>query len=442
MKRPQQPPSNTKLFDELIPRVFSRLSDAQVRALIKSYNDRYLHWDEIRRRPVPSALSTPEEVWALVKLHRLQQYRAVDFGEETFNYILRDADLRELHLLDTGAAGNIQTELDAINTSGADRYIINSLMEEAIASSQIEGAATTRKIAKEMLRRNKKPTNRSEQMIVNGYRTIREIAKKRNEPLTAALLLELQQMITESTIETKDSGAFRDNNEIVVADPTDMDLVFHRPPDFTRVPQLIEELCSFANEDGDPFIHPIVKGIMLHFFIGYIHPFNDGNGRTARAVFYWYVLSRGYWLFEFMSLSRILLRSKKQYGLSYLYTETDDNDLTYFITFNLEAIQEAFDDMVRYIRRKQNEQAQALKLIEARDDLNVRQAQILRLLMKRSDSNLTIGQVQTMFNVVYETARTDLHTLADRGLLFKKRIGRKYVFSLNADQAARTLTES
>jgi len=58
-----------------------------------------------------------------------------------------------------------------------------------------------------------------------------------------------------------------------------------------------------------------------------------------------------------MSISRILLRSKVSYGMAYLYTETDDNDLTYFINYNLNAVEEALHDMEEHITKKQKEQA-------------------------------------------------------------------------------------
>ena len=74
------------------------------------------------------------------------------------------------------------------------------------------------------------------------------------------------------------------------------------------------------------FIHPIVKGIIIHFLIAFIHPFVDGNGRTASAIFYWYMLRKGYWLTEYLSISRIISRSKRQYEKAYLYTECDGNE--------------------------------------------------------------------------------------------------------------------
>src|SRR5690606_38521621 len=132
--------------------------------------------------------------------------------------------------------------------------------------------------------------------------------------------------------------------------------------------------CDFANdkEKIDFFLHPITKGIILHFLIGYIHPFVDGNGRTARTIFYWYLLKHGYWLIEFMSVSRIILSSKAQYSRAYLHTEQDENDLTYFVHYNLRCIHLALEDLKRYIKRKSEEKQSAMNMLRS-TSLNERQ---------------------------------------------------------------------
>ena len=345
--------------------------------------------------------------------------------------MLTDESQRRLHILDKGTAGNLETGLESMHTSGRKRYIISSLMEEAIASSQLEGAATTRKIAKDLLRKKKKPKNYSEKMIVNGFKTIQKIVKMQNVKITPQIIIELQKEITKDTLKDEnDSGRFRDNDDVVVGDPIELEKIYHKPPDYQKVPKLIEEFCDFANDDDHQFIHPIIKGIILHFLIGYIHPFNDGNGRTARTIFYWYVLSRGYWLFEFMAVSRIILRSKKKYGLAYLYTETDNNDLTYFINYNLCAIEEALQDMEEHIAKKQKEQSEAMNLIKNKKDINLRQAEILKEFIKEPEKGFDISEIRGAYNIAYDTARNDLLHLEKLKYIEKITDQKKFVFIL------------
>src|SRR3989344_4011233 len=268
-------------------------------------------------------------------------------------------------------------------------------------------------------------------MIVNGYKTIQKIVRMRERVITPEIILELHKNITEDTLkDKKHEGRFRDNNKIVVGDPLILEKIYHQPPDYKELPKLIDEFCSFANSDTKDFVHPIIKGIMLHFLMGYIHPFEDGNGRTARTLFYWYVLTRGYWLFEFMAISRIILKSKTKYGMAYLYTETDENDLTYFIDYNLEVIERAFNDMAAYIHLKQQEQREALQLIKRIKNINLRQAEILKEFIKDPDKSFVINEIMGAYGVAYDTARNDLRYLATLGYLEKMQVQKKFVFRL------------
>ncbi len=315
--------------------------------------------------------------------------------------------------------------------SAADRkrYIINSLMEEAIASSQLEGAAATREAAKKMLRQKRKPMDYSEKMILNGYQTMCRIAEMKDRSIDPDTLLDIHREITHGTLEDPaDEGKFRDNNEIVVADPRDGNKVYHIPPDYQKIPRLMEKFCRFASNDEEEFIHPLIKGVILHFLIGYIHPFTDGNGRCARSIFYWYMLSRGYWLFEYMPISRILLHSKAKYAMSYLYTETDENDLTYFINYNLSAIEKALQDLEEYISLKKQEQHETIQIIETSASLNLRQADILKSLLKEPDRYFSIAEIKGKYNIAYDTARNDMQHLAKLRYVEKLERGRSFMY--------------
>jgi Fic family protein len=280
-----------------------------------------------------------------------------------------------------------------------------------------------------MLRQKRRPRDYSEKMIVNGYRTIRRIADMKSRTIDVDTLLEIHREITRDTMENPaDEGKFRDNNDIVVADPQDSSKIYHTPPDYRKIPAHMQEFCEFASSDEDEFIHPLIKGIMLHFLIGYIHPFIDGNGRCARSIFYWYMLSRGYWLFEYMPISRILLHSKTKYARAYLYTETDDNDLTYFINYNLSAIERALEDLEEYIVRKKEEQATAMQLIETAENLNLRQADILKTLLEESDRLFSIAEIMGKYNVAYDTARRDMQYLSELGYIEQIKVRNKLMY--------------
>ena len=199
------------------------------------------------------------------------------------------------------------------------------------------------------------------------------------------------------------------------------------------------ELCKFANGAGsdEPFIHPVIRAILVHFGLAYDHPFVDGNGRTARALFYWSMLKQGYWLTEFISISRAIKNARSQYDRAFVYTETDANDTTYFILNQLKVLRTAIDDLSVYLRRKAQEVRDVEKKLRVRDDLNNRQLALLGHALRHPDERLTIEGHQMMNRVVYQTARTDLLGLVQHGFLEQGKSGKKLYFTPVRDLARR-----
>lgn len=404
---------------------------------------RYLHWDKLRRLPPPEGL-TSQQWWFAVKLARrgaAKKLGFVDAAERPFWYTLPDAVLEALHDVDQRGAGAIQTHEPVMNQEASDAYVIRSLFEEAITSSQLEGAATTRAVAKEMLRTGRPPADRSERMILNNFKSMTRIQELRNEALTPALLTELHALVTDQTLEPEQVGRWRRSDEQVEVVDAYED-VLHTPPPADTLPQRMEALCRFANggspgPGGDGFVHPVVRAIVLHFWLSYDHPFVDGNGRTARTLFYWAMLRAGYWAFEYVSISQAILRAPAKYGRAFLLTETDEGDLTYFLLYHLDIIRRSLDDLHAYIDRKEREVRGAESLLRTAAWLNHRQRALLVHALKHPGRPYTIRGHQASHGVVYQTARTDLLALRDAGLLEKSKQGRKLVFTAPSDLRAR-----
>ena len=412
----------------------------EISAVIRKANYEYLYWTEVKRRPLPPGFA-PEAVWELARRSRtyaLRELAVPGVPGCRFYYQVTEPTLEKLHRFDLYMGGIMQTD-SLIPADDKTRYLVGSIMEEAIASSQLEGAATTREVAKDMLRKNRKPRNASERMIFNNYQTIQYILGQKAQVLTPEMLCQIQARMTQGTLEnTAHEGRFRLNDEVRVENFTTGEVV-HIPPPQQHLPALLRWYCALANDEipdhaGTPgsFIHPIVRASILHFLIGYIHPFADGNGRTARAVFYWYLLRKGYWQLEYMSISRIIHKSATQYARAYLHTEYDENDLTYFINYQVKTLDLAFTSLQQYIERKVAEKKQ-LRSFRQFDQLNQRQVAVLQDLITNPDAIWTIREAQNRFGVVYDTARTDLQHLERLGLLDKRREGKVKILYMRAD---------
>lgn len=426
------------MYVESPPRISKLSPSAWAQALVDDPD--YLHWDKLRHLDPPDVL-TREEWWEAIKLARLASFRPLSLQDaygEPFVYATPDSVLRQLHQIDQRSSGQIAMP-EQVTAEGQARqhYLVSSLMEEAIRSSQLEGATTSRAAAKEMLRSGRIPRDHSEQMILNNYRALQFMRTEIGDELTPAAVLELQRILTEGTLDDpKTAGRLQTpaDERIAVIDAQDGTVV-HRPPPAEQLPERLVTFCAFANRRDEPdvFIHPVVRAILLHFALAYDHPFEDGNGRTARALFYWSMRVQGYWLAEYLSISRILREAPAQYARAFLLTETDEGDTTYFLIHQLSVISRAIDELHVYLGKKAAEIQSVERLIRRSAHFNHRQLALLGNAIRNPETVYTFGSHATSHDVTHETARSDLSDLAARGLLAREKRGRKYVFVASRD---------
>lgn len=437
MRLPQPPPS--------VDKVLAGLDSGGMHALLSQATTlpggKYLHWDELRRRAAPKGLSH-EQWWAAVRLARspvLASLPLLDKDGKPFVFATPGPVALDLHHIDRDADGQIRSSGNTPLQSDSQRFLIGSLIEEAITSSQLEGAATTRTAAAAMLRSGRKPRDIGETMIFNNYRAMEHLRSLRAEPLTPAHILELHRMLTEHSLEDPaDAGRLRRNDDVQVVDERD-NTVLHVPPSHKELGKRLQRLCDFANAEAVslPFVHPVVRAILLHFMIGYDHPFADGNGRTARALFYWSMARSGYWLMEYTSISHILRKAPARYMRAYLHTETDNNDTTYFLLHQLQTIRQAITALHEYLARKAHEQQETERMLAAstalRGRFNHRQVVLLNHALRNTGEAYRVDAHQRSHSVVYQTARSDLLDLEALGLLEKSRQGNAFLFYAPAD---------
>lgn len=408
-------------------KIVKLIIDEQYKDFLQTVESRYLYWDEVKnRKDLPF---DPAKSWRLIKTSRALNSKSVNIGAYVFKYYLTYQIQKDLHEFDLKMIGGLYQ--NPITDFEKAEYLKNSLMEEAIASSQIEGAATTTKIAWDMLKSGRNPRNESEQMIFNNLRAIRYIEENQNKNIDKAFIIELHKIMTVKTTAEDCGGDYR-KGEIFVQDHVDGEIA-HIPPDWNELGSLMDSLCSFANSDKE-FMHPIIKASMIHFFIGYIHPFKDGNGRTARALFYWYLLKKGYTLIKNISISRAILSSRIQYDKAFLKTEYDQNDLNYFITYSIKSLRVAFENLVRYRDKKKADKEQAsviaYRLIEK--GMSKRQADLLGYLYSKESAAVSLQQYAIKHDIVRQTARKDLSHLVKLNLLIEEKKGKSIVFRVKS----------
>lgn len=424
MRPPRPPPEPTAEIDQW---VMQQALASDVRATLP--DGRYLPWDELRHRQPPGELSH-EQWWRLITLERSRS--AIEVGEMAALYPLRFAYTaipslqRSLHAFDRRNVGHELLSALA-NPEAVTEYRVRQLIEEAISSSEIEGAKpTTRELARQMVREQREPASRDERMILNNWHAMQRILELRDRRLTVEDLLELHSILGEGALEVEDAaGKFREpQHEVAV---TDLDgNIWHKPPPAEGLRERVAALLRFANGEtgNETFIHPVVRAIIVHFWLGYEHPFRDGNGRIARALYYYCMLRQGYEIAEFLSISGPIDRSPKAYYMAFAHTEADDGDLTYFVLHQLQMMQLALEDLVEQLKERAEHTRVLAQTVARFDELNHRQRALLQHALRHPLESYTIESHATSHAVHYQTARTDLLDLEKRGHFEQRRVGK------------------
>lgn len=445
MRLPEAPPP--------LPDLWARLESnpARLVAVVSqanaTQNQRYLPWEKIKYLSPPRDL-THEEWWLAISLGRNALRRQLPLFDKTgspFSYTIPNDILRFTEEISRRASGSIGVPEPITNASTRDRYIVSSLIQEAITSSQLEGASTSRYVAKEMLRSGRKPRDRSEQMIYNNYSGMQRVVELRDQDLTPEMVCELHRVVTAGTLDNPDAAGRIQSSP----DPSDRVAVWgwgfggevpiYVPPPAEELPDRLKNLCDFANapDDSESWVQPVLRSIAIHFMVGYDHYFEDGNGRTARLLFYWSMLRRGYWLAEFITISNILRNAPAKYARSFLYTEQDSGDLTYFFLYHLGVTIRALNELDTYLARKVRELRETRVLLASTPgEYNYRQLALLEHAIKNPQAIYTIQSHARSHNVSEETARNDLRDLEARSLLARSKQVRHFTWSPVRDLVA------
>jgi len=395
---------------------------------------RYLYWDKFKWHV--SKDHDVQKAWLVTKWCRFTKRKSIsllDKENREFHYCKPDSLQAKLYKI-----AKLSGEGMTSNSTVKQKFLISSLiMEEAISSAQLEGASTTRRVAKKMLVEERKPRSEDEQMILNNHLLMNEVKELIDAPLSIDMIKHFHKIATFGTSENSVvPGAFRRDDEIVISDGLNGE-VLHQPPLHIDINDRLEALCEFANtihsgEGGNAFIDPIVKAIILHFMIGYEHPFADGNGRTARAIFYWFMLKNGFKFFEYLSISKLLKEAPVKYGMAYLYTEIDESDLTYFLYYQADIILRSMDELFSYLDEKSKEFEEVVDLLEnskMADCLNFIQKNIVKKAMKNPGRTFSVKEISNHYEVSENTARKYLKELMNYKILAPMKEGRtvKYI---------------
>jgi len=390
--------------------------------LAKYSNEKYLYRDKIKFQTLPEELENHEELWYTISNSRILFPLKVLDSNFKFFWLEKPKFLEELfHKLDLSLWWTfLWTQF---NDTERKVFLQNGITEEAISTSQLEWAMTSSKDARNMIHRWIKPITKDEKMILNSYKAMLFINDEEflKQNLKLSTLLELHSILTKDTLEKKEQEwRFRKNSDEIVIQNSTWTEVYHIPPKEEFMLQQLENLISYANDEDSTFTHPFIKATILHFWIWYLHPFCDWNWRTARALFYWYLLKKWYWGFSYIPISSMILNSKIQYRDAYIYSEQDKNDLTYFLVYIANKTKQAFVEFEKYIHKKRKEQVGIIKFV-SKLWLNERQTKLISYFIKNPESYTNNSIHKNYYWIAIDTAKRDLEDLLKKWFLTKKK---------------------
>lgn len=385
--------------------------------LIEQFIDRYLPRDEIiHRLPVSMPIS---RFWP--ELQKARRERGIvlplcDQAGQSFWFVLNASIEKQCDRIVEIAQHDV-----AFCGVESKKMFEDAVIDEAIYSSMIEGAFTTREAAIRFIKKKQEPANKSEHMVKNNYDALTYVLEHLEDEITEETIVTIARIVTRDAAEEQVTG-YRGGGVVV----TSRDEIVYTPPAWDTVPSMMKSLVLFINNSE---LHPILKACIAHFYFVYVHPFGDGNGRTARALSYMMLLQAGYDFFRYFSISGIVANERGKYYRSIANAENPDSDMTYFI--------DCYSDMLSRTASETEDHLIHHVLVEKRvmelsrqSGLNERQLKGARWLLTGASESVTVEAWKKKFKVVTETARRDLLTLCEHGVLCRTQIRRKAVFRI------------
>lgn len=392
-------------------------------------NERYLTNEEIRRR-VPGSWVTADILASIHQWRNLHRVPTPLLNQEgqPFWFCATPHIQRAQSLMDRYG---YDTLFENVPPKAIEKIERDNLLEEAFFSSQIEGAKTTRRRAEEMIRHGSSPRDKSERETLNNYRAMEYILTKPDRKISVEVIQDLHRIVTHQALNFGKPGEFRtDEHDTVVGDALRIDYI---PPPPGKMEIFLDDLVRWINEGVGMFdvyfMHPLIVASILHFYFVYIHPFPDGNGRTARALYYLY-LNASYNAMPYLSISHVIGQKRRAYDRALLNVEKHSTDLTFFIHYSCDITTEAIDNL-RFAVEQYAAASRLEDLIGSRSlELNKRQIGVMKYMLRPDVSHVDVKKHQRLFKTVYETARTDLQDLEKKGFVVSRKIGKKFVFQL------------
>lgn len=235
--------------------------------------------------------------------------------------------------------------------------------------------------------------------------------------LTPHVLKQIHSLTTASLLPEGEAGHYR-SVKVVIRNTKTREITF-RPPAPHEVPYFIDQLFSWLNSKEGQEVHPLIRSGLLHYELVRIHPFTDGNGRTARAMALLLLFLEGYELKKFFALEEYYDSHPEEYYLALQSVTSGDGDTTAWLEYFTLGIAIEFN-RIKNLVQKLSLDLHLKNTIGGRQiTLSERQIKLVQYLEQYGE--LSMGNVRDLLPEVSEdTILRDLRDLVTKNLLVKK----------------------
>lgn len=241
------------------------------------------------------------------------------------------------------------------------------------------------------------------------------------------ILKTLHRLTTQRIIQSEYIGSYRDK-QVVVRSASNGEVAF-RPPLAVEIPFYVDDFFEWLNAEETRGIHPIFRAAITHYQLVFVHPFIEGNGRTARAMATLVLYSSGYDFKKFFSIEKYFDDDVEKYYQALLSVQQQPNmDLTYWLEYFCYGLALEIDKVKHQVMKLSKD----LKLKQQLGEqvaLSERQIVLLELFQQQGDVSSQDAQ-RVLPNVSVDTILRDMKDLLEKGVIIKKGVTKGVTYAL------------
>ncbi len=246
-----------------------------------------------------------------------------------------------------------------------------------------------------------------------------------SDPLTMEDLLEIHFIVTKETLDDPEFEGILRPVQVIVGNPATGEVTF-RPPETEEVPQLIEDFLEWFNSPLMDELDPVIAAGLTHYELVRIHPFVDGNGRTARIMATMVLYKRGFDLKRFFALDDYYDHDRNSYYEALQTVNPDTVDVTQWIEYFTEGVASS----IKTVKERVIGLSRNVKVLKEKGQIALNKRQMLIVEKIIADGKITNKDIRGMFGISDTAAKNEISKLIDLGVIERKGQGRSIHYVL------------